>query len=378
MKIWSLTATDSSAGAGAFQDVSIAKQLLVSCEVVVIAITAQNSQGAQQAFTLPLEQIKAQWHSLQQDGWPKLIRLGWLPANPELLAWLVDALNQCPATVLWDPVLSASQGSALSQNLLGENCQAYVQRLLKRAVLITPNLNEARLLAGLPPSCGAEQAAKALQQQGAQHVLITGISAEQKVQDYFAFAKHSQVFANELPGNSLLPQFYMEQTRLTDNLHGTGCRFIASLACYLALGRSLYDSLLAAAALVRAQRQGKELPESSDDWPEVLGALAKPSRFKPLTKELGLYALVDNLAHLTRLLELGIDTLQWRVKTPTANYKAETQVAIERCRKTGVLLFINDDWQLALELGADGVHLGQEDLHQAVLNSIAKAGLYLG
>src|SRR5690606_7139191 len=142
--------------------------------------------------TLPLEQIKAQWHSLQQDGWPQLIRLGWLPANPELLAWLVDVLNQCPATVLWDPVLSASQGNALSQNLLGENCKAYVQRLLKRAALITPNLNEARLLAGLPPSCSAEQAAKALQQQGAQHVLITGISAEQKVQDYFAFAQHSQ------------------------------------------------------------------------------------------------------------------------------------------------------------------------------------------
>ena len=43
-----------------------------------------------------------------------------------------------------------------------------------------------------------------------------------------------------------------------------------------------------------------------------------------------------------------------------------------------MLLFINDDWALALELGADGVHLGQEDLAQADLAIIARAGLYLG
>src|SRR5690606_39884917 len=93
---------------------------------------------------------------------------------------------------------------------------------------------------------------------------------------------------------------------------------------------------------------------------------------------LGLYGLVDNLAHLQQLLELGIDSLQWRVKQPGPGYQADTLRAIELCRAAGVPLYLNDDWQLALTLGAYGVQLGREGLRTADLPGLQRAGIRIG
>lgn len=373
-KIWSLTATDPTAGAGALADVKVAQRLGCTCEVVIIAITAQNSQGAQAVFPLPIEVIDAQWRSLQQDGWPAVIRLGWLPFSAPFLQWLLAALYACPARVIWDPVLSASQGSALSQDWQADGISSLWQCLLRRVDLITPNWQEAQRLSG---EKNAEQAATALQHQGAQHVLIKGIDNQESVLDYFQFSQASSLAQDELPGSSLLRQFYLQQGRLNGSRHGTGCHFAASLACAVAQGMALYDALIQASSATRLYLR-HQAQAMADDWPLVHSHVRAPLHFKPLETELGLYGLVDNLAHLKRLLALGIDSLQWRVKHPDARYAQDTQQAIRLCRAANVPLFINDDWRLAIALDADGVHLGQEDLNQADLAAIANAGLHLG
>ena len=56
----------------------------------------------------------------------------------------------------------------------------------------------------------------------------------------------------------------------------------------------------------------------------------------------------------------------------------EVQAAVEAVRGTGALLFINDHWQAAIDAGAYGVHLGQEDMDVADLAAIRSAGLRLG
>jgi hydroxymethylpyrimidine kinase/phosphomethylpyrimidine kinase/thiamine-phosphate diphosphorylase len=99
-----------------------------------------------------------------------------------------------------------------------------------------------------------------------------------------------------------------------------------------------------------------------------------------------LYGLVDNLDWLNTLLELGVDTLQWRVKSPQlyeqqygdGRYARDMKIAIELCKQNNISLYINDDWAMAIELGAYGVHLGQEDMVAANLSAISKAGLALG
>ena len=47
-------------------------------------------------------------------------------------------------------------------------------------------------------------------------------------------------------------------------------------------------------------------------------------------------------------------------------------------KNTAATLFINDYWELAIRFGAEGVHLGQEDLREADIDKIHQSGLYLG
>ncbi|WP_414931630.1 thiamine phosphate synthase [Vibrio europaeus] len=102
--------------------------------------------------------------------------------------------------------------------------------------------------------------------------------------------------------------------------------------------------------------------------------------FPSLTKRsLGLYPVVDDVAWIERLLPLGINTIQLRIKNPQ-QFDLEQQIirAIELGRQYQAQVFINDYWQLAIKHGAYGVHLGQEDIEESNLAQLTKAGIRLG
>jgi len=93
----------------------------------------------------------------------------------------------------------------------------------------------------------------------------------------------------------------------------------------------------------------------------------------------GVYPIVDNLEDLHTLLEAGAEIIQLRIKVESRALRHVVSEAVELAkayRKSQC--FINDYWQLAIEAGAYGVHLGQEDLLTADLDAIARAGLRLG
>lgn len=94
---------------------------------------------------------------------------------------------------------------------------------------------------------------------------------------------------------------------------------------------------------------------------------------------LGLYPVVDEVDWIERLLKLGIKTVQLRIKDRNHPGLADqVQKAIQLGRDFQAQVFINDYWEMAIEYGAYGVHLGQEDLETADLKSIAEAGIRLG
>lgn len=104
--------------------------------------------------------------------------------------------------------------------------------------------------------------------------------------------------------------------------------------------------------------------------------------FAPLTHPIGFYPVVPNAAWVERLLGWGVHTVQLRIKatdhTP-AEISAQVKSAVEAGKAVpGAQVFINDHWQLAMSAGAYGVHLGQEDLDTADIESLRKAGLRLG
>ncbi|HWI80839.1 thiamine phosphate synthase [Ramlibacter sp.] len=86
-------------------------------------------------------------------------------------------------------------------------------------------------------------------------------------------------------------------------------------------------------------------------------------------RPIGLYPLVDSAQRVAQALAAGITTIQLRIKRPPlpdgaweATLRREVEGSLAACRQAGAELYVNDHWRLALELGAFGVHLGQEDL----------------
>jgi len=91
------------------------------------------------------------------------------------------------------------------------------------------------------------------------------------------------------------------------------------------------------------------------------------------------YPIFDSVAWLERALPLGVKLVQLRLKDRTpADLRADIRAGLALARRHGAALVVNDHWQLAIEEGADWLHLGQEDLDTADLPAIRRAGLRLG
>lgn len=91
------------------------------------------------------------------------------------------------------------------------------------------------------------------------------------------------------------------------------------------------------------------------------------------------YPIFDSADWLARAFPLGVRLAQLRVKDrPEGETRDEIRRALALARAQGATLVVNDHWRLAIEEGADWVHLGQEDLDAADLPAIRRAGLKLG
>lgn len=91
------------------------------------------------------------------------------------------------------------------------------------------------------------------------------------------------------------------------------------------------------------------------------------------------YPIFDDVAWLERMLPLGVKLVQLRIKDrDETTLRVQITRAKALCDAAGAVLVVNDYWQLAVELGCDWVHLGQEDLDDADITAIRAAGLKLG
>ncbi|MFN8955617.1 MAG: thiamine phosphate synthase, partial [Burkholderiales bacterium] len=148
------------------------------------------------------------------------------------------------------------------------------------------------------------------------------------------------------------------------------------------LGFLEHDALCVARAWhQQSQRTGHF---STTDWPtdpQDFGIPTGPREqaFTACPRALGLYAVLPDAQWIARMAQTGVKTLQLRFKSEDQNaVRQEVRSAIQAVQDTNTLLFINDHWQIAIEEGAYGVHLGQEDLEDAPLKSLRLAGLRLG
>lgn len=395
--VWVIAGNDSGGGAGLSADQRAMAAFGVHACPVVATVTAQNSVAVTRVEAVSPELLDAQLAALAADMPPAAIKTGLL-GNPEQVAvvarWVDQLRLHHPSLPLVvDPVLRASTGHDLATDAL---CQAIRQQLLPRATLVTPNRAEAKRLLGLAdepsavrPTTQVPAMAQALQRLGARHVVITGGDAASAHCDDWLSSPHAS-------GWFSLPRVD------TPHHHGTGCTFASSAAAALALGFVAADAVVlakmaTAEGLRHAHAAGagagplKPQPGFAQRLANLPtfslhGALhpATPMQPEPLAlvgdqRYLGLYPVVDSADWVERVLAAGVRTVQLRIKHPQQpDLRQQVRRSVQAARAVGAQLYINDHWQLAIEEGAFGVHLGQEDLETAQVQTIASAGLHLG
>jgi len=91
------------------------------------------------------------------------------------------------------------------------------------------------------------------------------------------------------------------------------------------------------------------------------------------------YPVVPNADWVARLVPAGARFVQLRIKDrPDAELRRQVREANAICAKHGAELVVNDHWRIAIDEKSPWVHLGQEDLVDADVKAIRRAGLKLG
>ncbi len=171
----------------------------------------------------------------------------------------------------------------------------------------------------------------------------------------------------------------------TPSSHEADPVFQAALAACSALGFIATDALcLAHAWQAQTARSGvfdaSHWPDAAEDFGLRGGAVGVS--FPPCPQRLGLYAVLPDANWIRRMAQAEVPTLQLRFKSsdPVA-IQREVEAAVRAVEGTPARLFINDHWHQAMDAGAYGVHLGQDDLTALSDVSIATlraSGLRLG
>jgi hydroxymethylpyrimidine/phosphomethylpyrimidine kinase len=216
----SIAGSDSGGGAGIQADLKAFAAAGVHGATAITAITAQNTLAVTAVEPVSPRMIVAQVRAVAEDLGVDAVKVGMVGGVVAIEA-VAEALASLPSgtPVVVDPVMVAESGARLLQP---EAQAALVQLLLPRATVVTPNLPEARALAGDEEETLAPgELARTVQALGSRVAVVTG---GHRVEGSDLFFDGAQLV--EIPGE-----------RHPDGAaHGSGCTHSSTLAAALALG----------------------------------------------------------------------------------------------------------------------------------------------
>ncbi len=228
----SIAGSDSGGGAGIQADLKTFHAFGVFGTTAVTAITVQDTAGVHGVHAVPVQIVRRQIEVVARDLKPTGCKTGML-ATTELVEAVAAAIqNESLPNYVLDPVMVASSGD----RLLDRDAEWAVRELLvPLATVVTPNLDEARLLTGLPIDDEAEMraAGERLLELGASAALVKGghLSSDEVVD---VLVDRSGVHAWRRPRVD------------TTSTHGTGCSLSAAIAAGLARGQDLRGAVMEA------------------------------------------------------------------------------------------------------------------------------------
>ena len=229
-QVLSIAGSDSGGGAGLQADLKSFHANGVYGLSVVTAITAQNTREVRRSFDLPADLIETQIDAIFDDFEVSAVKTGMLSSGQTVNAVADKLAEHQVSNLVVDPVMVSTSGFTL----LEPDAVADVKRrLLPMATLVTPNLAEAQVLAGIPVDSPdqAKAAARIIYDAGPGAVLVKGghLSDPHSTADVLFDGSEETVFSGErLPFR---------------NTHGTGCTLSAAIAANLARGQRLVRAI---------------------------------------------------------------------------------------------------------------------------------------
>lgn len=231
--VLSIAGSDSSGGAGIQADIKAIAAHGLFAQTAITALTAQNTTGVFGIMEVPPSFVSDQIKAVFSDIVPDAVKIGMV-ASPEIVTAIARSLSEVSAkNVVLDPVMVATSGSALSSASIEH---ALINELFPLAKVVTPNIPEAQVLSGL--NIEFEQ-----DMERAAEVIFSMMP-----KDSFVLIKggHLESSANDLLFGCDGPFWLYQERFATENSHGTGCTLSSAIACGLAVGKGVRESVASA------------------------------------------------------------------------------------------------------------------------------------
>lgn len=259
--VLTIAGSDTSAGAGIQQDLKTITAMGLYALTVPTALTAQNTRGVQRVMPVPEDMVRAQIDSIFDDIRIDAVKIGMIP-DIACARVVTSALRGRNLPVVYDPVMVSTSGHPL----MTPDCMEYVmEELFPLCTVVTPNLPESVSVmayltkAGLSAEACSDLAGEVFVRHFGTAFLLKGGHAEGEVMRDILY---------EADGRS---HEYTTERIHSNNLHGTGCTLSSAIACGLACGLSLSESVRNAKKLVyEAIAAAKGLSIGSGNGPLLL------------------------------------------------------------------------------------------------------------
>lgn len=253
--VLSIAGFDGSGGAGIQADIKTISALGCYATSALTALPVQNTTGVKSIYHIPYQAIKEQIEAIFEDIFPDAIKIGMVHSSG-LVHTIVNTLQHHDKTPLvFDPVMVASSGHKLIED---ETILTLVETLIPLADIITPNLDEAAILAESPIETVDDmyRAGEKIKSLGARSILLKGGHLKTKRLTSLYFSEEGPVH-----------EFHYEKYT-TKNTHGSGCTLSSAIASYLARGKSLLEAVTLGQDYVhKAIRHGKDVGMGKGNGP---------------------------------------------------------------------------------------------------------------
>jgi hydroxymethylpyrimidine/phosphomethylpyrimidine kinase len=219
--VLTVAGSDSGGGAGIQADLKTIEAGGGFGTSVVTAVTAQNTRGVESSFVLPIDEIEAQLDAVLSDFDVRAVKTGML-ATSEVVEAVTARVRDLSRPLVVDPVMVATSGD----RLLDEDAERAYEALVGEATVVTPNADEAAVLAdvAVEDESSAREAGRALRAAGAEYALVKGghVGSGDEVVDTLVGPGGTETFRH---------------ARIdTDATHGSGCTLSSAVATDLARG----------------------------------------------------------------------------------------------------------------------------------------------